>query len=488
MRNAKHLVLLGQVTLLLGVAFGCVGCSSTSTETEEASVVVATSPDEDLKATISALELTVAAAKPTQNDQEPITIAGAVPTLAAELDSPEPLATKMTASVRDVAEDAAVETTYDAQVSEDDELSKTYVVGTNGLVEFDLESDLSSPPFDVLKEAFYFSGGGGGSPSCPRGINYPRDVKGVNVLETVAYPEAVKFSESELVIDYAASEMLRTCGWAKPGSIDVRIFAPDGSMQIDVTQAKQEEEILQSYGIGSVYTPIISVPVPGRYEVILEMESQLVEYSILVDLWSSPALFQVTDVSNPLEQQGVLVVGFEPFEQFTIFAYEFGGALDGIAVTLVGWQELKADERGNLFIAVPHAEQLEQPMIAIGEATGEARFLLNGFTVDQMYISGEDSACEGAPPTRLSVGDTAQVVVEALSVRSGPATRYPKVYGQTLSRGRDFFIINGSICNEGMRWWYGESGIITLTNGEKHNIVGWVAEESGDEWLLEPVR
>ena len=97
--------------------------------------------------------------------------------------------------------------------------------------------------------------------------------------------------------------------------------------------------------------------------------------------------------------------------------------------------------------------------------------------------------CPGAFATRLAVGDRAKVVaVPRLVVREDPNTRSQPVHGHSLSNGRTVTILDGPVCNGGMLWWKAESGIITLTSGQQHNIVGWMAEESGDEWLLEPLR
>ena len=97
--------------------------------------------------------------------------------------------------------------------------------------------------------------------------------------------------------------------------------------------------------------------------------------------------------------------------------------------------------------------------------------------------------CPGAFETRLAIGARAKVVaVPRLVVREGPNTRSQPVHGHSLSNGRTITILEGPVCDGGMLWWKAESGIITLTNGQQHNIVGWMAEESGDEWLLEPLR
>lgn len=100
----------------------------------------------------------------------------------------------------------------------------------------------------------------------------------------------------------------------------------------------------------------------------------------------------------------------------------------------------------------------------------------------------DPSLCSGALPTRLAIGDVARVVADRVRVREGPGTDYATVYGTSIDSGRTVIILDGPVCDDGMLWWKGETGLITLTNGVQHNIVGWVAEESGGEWLLEPER
>ena len=97
--------------------------------------------------------------------------------------------------------------------------------------------------------------------------------------------------------------------------------------------------------------------------------------------------------------------------------------------------------------------------------------------------------CPGAFATRLAVGSRAKVIaVPRLVVHEAPGEDTPTVYGHSLSNGRTVTILDGPICDGGMLWWDAESGVITLTNGDQHNVVGWMAEESGNEWLLEPIR
>ncbi len=106
---------------------------------------------------------------------------------------------------------------------------------------------------------------------------------------------------------------------------------------------------------------------------------------------------------------------------------------------------------------------------------------------DVLPPTDDSSSCSGALPTRLAIGNLARVVADRVRVREGPGTDYATVYGTSIDHGRTVTILDGPVCSGGMLWWKGETGLITLTNGEQHNITGWMAEESGGQWLLEPV-
>ena len=102
--------------------------------------------------------------------------------------------------------------------------------------------------------------------------------------------------------------------------------------------------------------------------------------------------------------------------------------------------------------------------------------------------SQAEVVCEGALSTRLYLGAKARVVIEQVNVRQGPGTDYDNVQGSFLKQGRQMTIVDGPVCNSGMLWWKGETGPITLASGEQINMIGWMAEESGDQWLLEPIE
>ena len=94
-------------------------------------------------------------------------------------------------------------------------------------------------------------------------------------------------------------------------------------------------------------------------------------------------------------------------------------------------------------------------------------------------------SCPGAFPTRLAVGDTARVATFQINVREGPGAAYSIV--RRLDGNRTMEILDGPVCDDGQLWYYIRSEIIRPRNGsEPYQAEGWVAEESDDEYLIEP--
>ena len=102
--------------------------------------------------------------------------------------------------------------------------------------------------------------------------------------------------------------------------------------------------------------------------------------------------------------------------------------------------------------------------------------------------SQDGYGCEGSWEARLRPGDRARVAIFQVWVRQQPGTSAPAVDEKYLAGGREVIIIDGPVCKERMRWWQVDSGEITLDNGQRARIVGWIPEESGDDWMLEPAN
>ena len=94
--------------------------------------------------------------------------------------------------------------------------------------------------------------------------------------------------------------------------------------------------------------------------------------------------------------------------------------------------------------------------------------------------------CPGAFPSRLTAGTTAHIVPFQVKVYTWPGSSFPLAEHKYLREGRTVTIIGGPICSGGMVWWEVDSGVITLSNGRRDNVRGWVPEESGGDWMLSP--
>lgn len=101
-------------------------------------------------------------------------------------------------------------------------------------------------------------------------------------------------------------------------------------------------------------------------------------------------------------------------------------------------------------------------------------------------VSGNDVACPGASPSHLAVGDQAYISVFQATVHQSPGESTPLVKNKYLAGDRVVTIIDGPVCAERVLFWKVQSQEIDFAGGGRGVIVGWVAEESGDIYLLMP--
>lgn len=95
--------------------------------------------------------------------------------------------------------------------------------------------------------------------------------------------------------------------------------------------------------------------------------------------------------------------------------------------------------------------------------------------------------CPGAFPTRLTVGGRARVINYQLNVRSGPGTNHSVV--RRLDPGRNLDVLDGPVCDNGQLWYYILSEEIVPRDGsEPYRAEGWLVEESGETYFLEPLQ
>ncbi|MCA9898970.1 MAG: hypothetical protein H6654_01540 [Ardenticatenaceae bacterium] len=98
--------------------------------------------------------------------------------------------------------------------------------------------------------------------------------------------------------------------------------------------------------------------------------------------------------------------------------------------------------------------------------------------------------CEGASPSNLQLNATAVISVQQAAVHVNPDEFPPLVRNKYLRQGRTVTIIDGPVCGRGNPgqaiFWKVRSEEITFSTGERGIIVGWIAEESGNVYLLRP--
>lgn len=353
----------------------------------------------------------------------------------------------------------------------------------------------TSLPEDILNEVTYFGGGGGGSLSGDCSVIF-------DVYEpTISDPPDEDISFMHLI-------NVTLCGWQVNEEVSVQVLSPEG-----LIVKKYIDYANETGGLNFDYVTDLESQV-GVYTFIWQGISGRVISTVEVKKPQRPKIYWFWDVNK--EDTGRLILyGFKPYENIRVLAYAkitfetYGSFYDDIDENafLAGWQEFIADEYGQLEIQSDLKETLPIAFYsAIGDESGQAGLAAispQGWTyrqgimgVDSLLVSPEEAefdkpveqlACPGAFPTRLSVGAGAKVVTAHLSVRQSPGANSPTVYGTSLSEGRTVTIIDGPVCLDGVLWWKGDSGPITLTNGDVITMVGWMAEESGSEWLLEPV-
>lgn len=101
-------------------------------------------------------------------------------------------------------------------------------------------------------------------------------------------------------------------------------------------------------------------------------------------------------------------------------------------------------------------------------------------------VRGSDVVCEGSSPSYLAIGDQATVSVFQVAVHQSPGESTPLVRNKYLAGNRLVTIVDGPVCAERVLFWKVRSQEIDFAGGGRGIIVGWVGEESGDDYLLRP--
>lgn len=142
---------------------------------------------------------------------------------------------------------------------------------------------------------------------------------------------------------------------------------------------------------------------------------------------------------------------------------------------------LRTDESNNVYV------ELE------GEGyTGCSQNWTKVATSGAAVLSGNDLNCPGASPSYLAVGQTAYISIFQAAVHETPSELAPLAPHKYLGGGRVVSVIDGPICGAGnpghVLFWKIRSEVITFSDGTSGVVEGWVAEESGDVYLLRPVE
>ena len=106
--------------------------------------------------------------------------------------------------------------------------------------------------------------------------------------------------------------------------------------------------------------------------------------------------------------------------------------------------------------------------------------------------SGHEAGCPGASASYLEVGDAAYISVFQAAVLKEPSEFASFTKYKYLDGGRTVTIIDGPVCGPGnpghVLFWKVHSERIHFADGTSGEVEGWVAEESGDIYLLRPIE
>ena len=107
------------------------------------------------------------------------------------------------------------------------------------------------------------------------------------------------------------------------------------------------------------------------------------------------------------------------------------------------------------------------------------------------HNSGNEAGCPGASPSYLSNGSRAYISIFQASVLKEPSEFASFAKYKYLDGGDVVTVIDGPICGSGnpghVLFWKVRSELIHFADGTSGVVEGWVAEESGDIYLLRPV-
>jgi hypothetical protein len=306
------------------------------------------------------------------------------------------------------------------------------------------------PPPDVLEEVYFFSGGAGGGEGCELEENYPSPTLGS------APDTAEKMQLIEIV----------TCGWSPDEKIEIFASHPDGTI------VKQE---LETDSHGELWF---------QYVVVWEEKAGIYVFSFRSQGTKLEHHVKVTDPVGPhlyLSEDKLYFYQFSSSERVRLFLY------DSSRDKLIGWNELKTSNEGNLVVNIPANVDYSVQYVAVGDNSGQVLFLYQGWVDDLAEQKGWDTGdiyCKGASlqDPKFKGFHSVQVIAPEITGYVADDDDNPdwsvKV---TLKQGA---LINiwpgGPICKNNMFWWQGVTDLYP-------DAIIWIPEGAGGQYYFKVI-
>jgi hypothetical protein len=202
----------------------------------------------------------------------------------------------------------------------------------------------ATPPADIRDEVLYFGGLGGGVDCTTQNYQTPTGVLAI---------DADKLHPAETILVYA-------CGLPVVGeNVGIKVELPDNT----ITESSQiaQQSIRGSVGEVSLeYHVKLNAPI-GTYHFVFQGAGWSLDQSIVVHEITHPSLI--------LDNNQLIFLKFQQHEKIRVFVYMPHGAQNA---RLLGWQEVQADEKGQLRMTTDSTNGL---YVAIGDLSGEVDFL-----------------------------------------------------------------------------------------------------------------
>ncbi len=265
------------------------------------------------------------------------------------------------------------------------------------------------------------------------------------------------------------------CGWDKNDDITFTVTDPQGKVR-SVTEKPEERN--GQIMFRARYQPRLGDPA-GNYHFVVESGSARLEWDVTYNAPSGPHLYIVSDnrfrplINTNTGSYKLRFAGFQPNEKVRLFAYKVNGkdSSDNETRELVGWQDYRMDDNGNLTI---ESDAKNMAFLAYGKQSGEVHlFTLKRGGGDLWdWFGSRDYYCPGAPQPKLNLNDEAAPTVDLDAVDnpgSGNVTF-------TLPAGTQVFPQAGPRCADGAYWWQ----IFDPNSGNP----GWVPETQDGDVVL----